>query len=259
MCNREEARRKFAQTIFLAKQSTGYYVLNDIFRFLKDNSGIGECEDTEVPSTDEKPRASPVPEPIPEPVPAPSPTQQPTPPESVGAFPLSKLRAKSRQTPVAVKPEPTPAEKSPAPLLAAPTVKPHSTSVPELATTPIMKPPPSAAPPIQQTQTQPRPPPQQMPSQPKSQAKLDGAKPEDPNPVATREPRGVPEVQVTRTPSNAPVTPTRGHGQHFAYNATQNTTSPECFVKVCECISAPLSRRVYRFCRVWWKPLRNKP
>ena len=242
MCNRGEAWRKFAQTIFLAKQSTGYFVLNDILRFLKGNSEIGEYEDTEEPSTEEKPSASPVPEPAP----VLSSPQQPT-PESVGVFPMSKLRAKSRQTPVAVKPEPTPAEEPPAPLLAPPAVKAHSTSAHEPSTTPILEPPPSAAPPIRQTQSQPRSPPQQVSSQPKAQARLDGAKPKVSSPATTHEPKGLPEVRVTRTPSNAPVPPTHGHGQHFAYIAAQSTTNPQCFVKVCECIPASLSRRTYVF------------
>ncbi|TPX37200.1 hypothetical protein SmJEL517_g01122 [Synchytrium microbalum] len=36
MSNRGEASHKFAQTFFLAEQTHGYYVLNDIFRFLKE-------------------------------------------------------------------------------------------------------------------------------------------------------------------------------------------------------------------------------
>src|SRR5882762_184690 len=36
MSNRSEPWRKFVQTFFLAEQPNGYFVLNDIFRFLKD-------------------------------------------------------------------------------------------------------------------------------------------------------------------------------------------------------------------------------
>lgn len=242
MTNRGEACKKFAQTILLAKQAIGYFVLNDIFRFLKENSGIGECEDTEEPSTDEKPGALPVPEPAP----ALSPPRTPT-TESVGVFSVSKLRAKSGRTPVAVKPEPTPAEKSPTLRVNALAAKPHSTSAPDLVTTPVLKSPPSATSPIQQTQPKPRSPPQQMVPQPKMQAKSDGANPKDSSSVATSEPRGVPEVRFMKTPPNAPVPPTRGHGQHFAYVAAQNTTNPQCFVKVCEYIPAAISREIYRF------------
>ena len=38
MSNRGEAWRKFVQTFFLAEQPTGYFVLNDVFRFLKEES-----------------------------------------------------------------------------------------------------------------------------------------------------------------------------------------------------------------------------
>ena len=44
MTNRGEAWRKFVQTFFLAPQPNGYFVLNDIFRFLKEES----VEDEEV-------------------------------------------------------------------------------------------------------------------------------------------------------------------------------------------------------------------
>src|SRR5260221_529924 len=39
MSNNGEPWRKFAQTFFLAEQPNGYFVLNDIFRFLKEESG----------------------------------------------------------------------------------------------------------------------------------------------------------------------------------------------------------------------------
>ena len=36
--NKNQAWRKFAQTFFLAEQPNGYFVLNDIFRYLKEDS-----------------------------------------------------------------------------------------------------------------------------------------------------------------------------------------------------------------------------
>ncbi|KAI7857817.1 hypothetical protein BDC45DRAFT_602912 [Circinella umbellata] len=50
MCNKDEPSQKFSQTFFLARQSNGYYVLNDIFRFLKDEVNIDyyTCEDDEA-------------------------------------------------------------------------------------------------------------------------------------------------------------------------------------------------------------------
>ncbi|KAI8370227.1 hypothetical protein BD560DRAFT_352019, partial [Blakeslea trispora] len=40
MCNHNGPSQKFSQTFFLAPQPSGYYVLNDIFRFLKDEVEI---------------------------------------------------------------------------------------------------------------------------------------------------------------------------------------------------------------------------
>ena len=45
MSNRGEPWRKFAQTFFLAEQPNGYFVLNDIFRFLKEESVDADEED----------------------------------------------------------------------------------------------------------------------------------------------------------------------------------------------------------------------
>ncbi|CAG8437891.1 7510_t:CDS:2 [Diversispora eburnea] len=57
MSNRGESSRKFAQTFFLAVQPNGYFVLNDIIRFLKEDEDIYEESDeveTEIPSTIEE-------------------------------------------------------------------------------------------------------------------------------------------------------------------------------------------------------------
>ena len=45
MSNRGEAWRKFAQTFFLAEQPKGYYILNDIFRYLKEEDEAEEDEE----------------------------------------------------------------------------------------------------------------------------------------------------------------------------------------------------------------------
>lgn len=50
MSNRGEPWRKFAQTFFLAEQPNGYFVLNDIFRFLKEESVDAEDEENEQPN-----------------------------------------------------------------------------------------------------------------------------------------------------------------------------------------------------------------
>ncbi|KAH8155643.1 uncharacterized protein LAJ45_00653 [Morchella importuna] len=47
MSNNGLPNRKFSQTFFLAEQPNGYYVLNDIFRYLKDDEDMEEGEDYE--------------------------------------------------------------------------------------------------------------------------------------------------------------------------------------------------------------------
>jgi hypothetical protein len=48
MSNRGETWRKFVQTFFLAEQPNGYFVLNDIFRFLKEESVEGDDADESI-------------------------------------------------------------------------------------------------------------------------------------------------------------------------------------------------------------------
>ncbi|KAF9968468.1 hypothetical protein BGZ70_003603, partial [Mortierella alpina] len=53
MSNRGGPSQKFVQTFFLAEQPRGYYVLNDIFRYLKEDADV-EVE-TEVEAVEEEP------------------------------------------------------------------------------------------------------------------------------------------------------------------------------------------------------------
>ncbi|TIA91136.1 hypothetical protein E3P99_01208 [Wallemia hederae] len=46
MSNKNGPWRKFAQTFFLAQQQSGYFVLNDIFRFLRDDDEVDEEKHT---------------------------------------------------------------------------------------------------------------------------------------------------------------------------------------------------------------------
>ncbi|KAK2461279.1 hypothetical protein APHAL10511_006806 [Amanita phalloides] len=80
MSNHAESWRKFVQTFFLAEQPNGYFVLNDIFRFLKEETvEIDEPgEDVEAETA-----SSPAPEHAPamaQPVPVPEFVREPTPP-----------------------------------------------------------------------------------------------------------------------------------------------------------------------------------
>ena len=259
MSNRGEAWKKFVQTFFLAEQPNGYFVLNDIFRFLKEESAESDYErDEEVPA-DEKPAASPVPgspqvpipsqELDPEPVVAsPVPPVDEPEPESE---PIPEPQTNGDQTPVVVEPEhtpepePAPEEKSPSPPSATLTPEPPSTPAPEPATTTIPKSSPSPAPPLQQPQPQTQPPQPQMPPQPKTWANLAAANSKKWGSAVAQESRGVSEVPVTNTPPNAPASPGPGPGrdQHPALIAAQSITHPQCFVKVIKfnfCV--PLSR-----------------
>ncbi|RIB05893.1 hypothetical protein C2G38_2218427 [Gigaspora rosea] len=50
----EETSRKFAQTFFLAEQPNGYYVLNDIFRFLNEDDDVNsECDEVDEGAIEE--------------------------------------------------------------------------------------------------------------------------------------------------------------------------------------------------------------
>ncbi|KAG8913047.1 hypothetical protein FRC00_003192 [Tulasnella sp. 408] len=55
MSNRDEPWKKFVQTFFLAEQPNGYFVLNDIFRFLKEESADeGEEEEEQEAAVEEE-------------------------------------------------------------------------------------------------------------------------------------------------------------------------------------------------------------
>ncbi|OLL21699.1 putative G3BP-like protein [Neolecta irregularis DAH-3] len=49
MSNNGGPSQKFVQTFFLAEQPKGYYVLNDIFRFLNEESDSEASESDEIP------------------------------------------------------------------------------------------------------------------------------------------------------------------------------------------------------------------
>lgn len=86
MSNHAEPWRKFVQTFFLAEQPNGYFVLNDIFRFLKE-----ETVETDEPGEDveAEPACAPAtvePAPTPaQPVPVLEPVREPTPPPAAAA------------------------------------------------------------------------------------------------------------------------------------------------------------------------------
>lgn len=89
MSNAAGPWRKFVQTFFLAEQPNGYFVLNDIFRFLKEESVEGDEGDlAETEAEAEAESAHEVPEAAPTEVPAPvEPPREPTPPPAVEETP----------------------------------------------------------------------------------------------------------------------------------------------------------------------------
>ena len=44
LTGKDNMRRKFVQTFFLAPQDTGYYVLNDVFRYVEETTSDGLSE-----------------------------------------------------------------------------------------------------------------------------------------------------------------------------------------------------------------------
>ncbi|RPD61289.1 hypothetical protein L227DRAFT_574362 [Lentinus tigrinus ALCF2SS1-6] len=264
MSNKGEDWRKFVQTFFLAEQPNGYFVLNDIFRFLKEES-VEEGEEqaeTEAPQAQEEHApvppvpASPAPPPPAEPEPVPS--HSPAPPPVVEERAPSPEPSPSPQPQVnghapEVKPEPTPAprEPSPAPVPAA-APEPTSTASPAPASPappPHQQPAPSPAPPAQQQVPQPQQPPAQpaplpaAPSAPKSWASLAATGAKSWGAAVASQARGVTEapaptssaspVPLSGPQSPAPHVTTRPLRQepHPALLAAQALTTPQCFVK----------------------------
>ncbi|CCO29385.1 Putative G3BP-like protein [Rhizoctonia solani AG-1 IB] len=152
--NAGEAWRKFAQTFFLAEQPNGYFVLNDIFRYLKEESSgddDGDEDKEEADAQEEEQEAAaepaittqlhdvpehPVAQPEPEPVVSlpPAAQQEPVAPEPVPEAPAVNGTHAEEKTPEPAKettqlpspspePEPEPVEE-PAPVETAPVAAP---------------------------------------------------------------------------------------------------------------------------------------
>jgi hypothetical protein len=138
MSNHDDPWRKFVQTFFLAEQPNGYFVLNDIFRFLKEETleGDGTDEDVHEPNTVLEP--VPVAQTV---VSAPEPTYEPpresTPPPALvieSSVPAAAVVADEAPTTDIseshVTQTPTPAPEEP-PLAAAPAAQPNGIHTPE--------------------------------------------------------------------------------------------------------------------------------
>lgn len=266
MSNRSEPWRKFVQTFFLAEQPNGYFVLNDIFRFLKDPDSDGsepEQTTTEAEQVSASPKQQAVPSlspvrsqpvplaadiPAPEPVQTASPTPSAAPTEEAPpaceppvAEPHTNGHAQTEQeapeapasAPVAKsptpEPEPAPAVESPAP-----------------AASPAPPPAPSPAPPPQPPAPVPpsQPAPTPAPAVPKTWANLAATNPKKWGSAVAQESRGTSEVPAasSSSPGSGTQTPVSHHAPgarpqqqsrepHPMYVAATNVSNALCFVK----------------------------
>ncbi|KAI9067868.1 NTF2-like protein [Trametes sanguinea] len=135
MSNKGEAWRKFVQTFFLAEQPNGYFVLNDIFRFLKEES-VDEGDEQDQPEAASQQKPAPAEQHVPAspapPSPAPPPFAEPEPTwASLAAKGASgwgpAVATQSRGTSEAPAPH---ASASPAPLSGPQSPAPHVTTRP---------------------------------------------------------------------------------------------------------------------------------
>jgi hypothetical protein len=253
--------QKFAQTFFLAEQPNGYFVLNDIFRFLKE----------EVVADDEPIKPDGV---IPDSQPAPDPersAESPAPPEEEpesvnipAAVPPPPAPQVVDEPPVVAVPEPAEPSRSPSPephVNGIHTEEPEPTPEPPA---PVEKPAPppapspapapqppvvnQAPPPSYEAQAPPPPAPKPAaPPAPRTWANLAAQDPKRWGPAVNLESRGTTEVPVaasspapptgTQTPPNQHGPPhgrgPTGHREHPAIIAAHNLTTAQVFVKVC--------------------------
>lgn len=242
MSNRGEPWKKFVQTFFLAEQPNGYFVLNDIFRFLKEENGEsdeGEQEAVQVPveveqlsappQQDTEPPQSPL---LPQPVP-PADTPAPEPIQTASPTPATPSIAPTEETsPTSESPAEEPhtnghtqvdqeasdgppatlVEKSPTPepepTLAVESPAPAASPAPP----PVLLPAPPQ-PPVPATTSQPAPTPAPAPAAPKTWANLAATNPKKWGSVA-QESRGTSEAPAasSSTPGSGTQTPVSHHG-----------------------------------------------
>ena len=267
MSNRGEPWRKFVQTFFLAEQPNGYFVLNDIFRFLKEDSAESdESEPEQATNEAEQVSPSPLPEaappqspvhsqpalPVAE-VPAPEPVQTASPPPSAAPIeetpPVPELAIPEPHTNGHTQiqreaPEdltPAPAEKSPTPepepALVAESPAPAVSPAPLPAPSPVLSQPPAPAAPSQLA-------PAPAPPAPKTWANLAATNLKKWGSAVAQESRGTSEVPAasSSSPGSGTQTPVSHHGPgtrpqqsrepHPLYVAATNVSNALCFVKV---------------------------
>ena len=236
------------QTFFLAEQPNGYFVLNDIFRFLKEETVEGDdASEPEAESVPATPAASvSAPEPVAEPAPPPAPA--PTAPEPVSAVPAPPPVEEPPTTvipePVAPTPAPepslqkvngihvTPPESKPDLAISpASPIEPRVPTPEPTATTPAPPPVPTVAPaapapgsafsqpaPAQPAAAAPAPPQPAAPPAPKTWANLAAANSKKWGAAVAQESRGTTEVPVSPVTTAAGTQSPATHHAHLPSN-----------------------------------------
>lgn len=138
MSNHGDPWRKFVQTFFLAEQPNGYFVLNDMFRFLKEESVEGDDVESDSAEQDVEDSVAPI-----------APTAEPEPPVPVTAAPPPPVEPEpvfeAPREPSPAPPAPAPVEPAPAaPVEEPPVAAEEPESVPEVTQTPTPAPEPAA-------------------------------------------------------------------------------------------------------------------
>ncbi|KAI0090305.1 hypothetical protein BDY19DRAFT_939486 [Irpex rosettiformis] len=256
MSNKGDPWRKFVQTFFLAEQPNGYFVLNDIFRFLKedavddeptqDESLVQDVSSQELVPSSLGPVTSFQPEPetaltptTPAPVaaalePQPEPTPTPIAEEQVNG--VHEPEAEPEAAPVPAESEPAalePAAPSPAPSTPAPAPAAQPSPAPTAA--PVAQPP-AAQPPVASAPAPaPAAPTPSAPPVRKTWANLAAAGSQKWG-ANVAEAKGVSEAPASSS-SPAPAgtsqspAPRQPQNQHPALTAALNVTTAHCFVK----------------------------
>ncbi|KAF8068742.1 hypothetical protein FPV67DRAFT_1415200 [Lyophyllum atratum] len=263
MSNHGEPWRKFVQTFFLAEQPNGYFVLNDIFRFLKEETiesdDASDTADVEAPAapTEAAPSspAPPAPESVfetpceptlpPAPVAAPAVAAPPPAAEEAPApapdVPEPPVARPPTPAPEPAQPEPTPAPNgihTPAPVEAEKPATPAPAPAQEKAPTPT----PAHAPTPSKPAT-----PAPAPAAPKTWASLAASNSNKWGAAVAQESRGItvenPSSPATPSPLPAPTgtqTPPRPpHPPHQPQGGPAQITTPHCFIKG---VTEPLSQ-----------------
>lgn len=259
MSNKGEPWKKFVQTFFLAEQPNGYFVLNDIFRFLKEETVEDEPADetepvADAPAVQEPPAAPATPAPAPpppaaEPEPAPEPAREPTPPPAPAPEPEEPEVPAAPESVAEQQPNGEASEEAePSTQSAAPSSQEASAVAPSPVPTPSPAPAASPAPPAPEPAA-PSPAPQAAPvvaapapTQPtpatpvrKTWANLAATGSNKWGSAVAQEAKGVSEAPVS-TSSPAPSTPhspaPRNQSRpHPLFVQASTAPTPECFVK----------------------------